>query len=998
MWPFDLPVREALRLPGQTLVAWAVFDASWYRAAWRDAVDPLEDQSDEALLAYYLERGQQQGHSPNRFFDEEWHLRSYRGIQEAVRARRFASAFDAYCRTGNKDRSPHWLFDEVQYRRWHPDLTNEALAAGTLANGYDHYLRHGNKESRIGHHLFDPNFYLDRLDPDERAAAEVIGPYPHYLIQLERRAPERATSRYFDCAWYREQYPAVAEAIARGDWGSALEHYLCNDTPTVFDPLPDFSEDWYLTAHSGLRAVIEGGDYRNGYAHFLRHGRVELRSPARHIDLKWYAATNSVRESLARNEAEDAYAHWLSIGRPNGYPSAPPPEQHVNAAQARFLYQQAAEALLPLYGRSPIRFVCVGEPFVSVVMIVRDELAATLATLASLRNNTPADIDLILVVLGASPETGDIARFVIGATVQRLGEEIDSPTACVVGLAHARANAVLYLAGGLELAPGAIESALRRLETDLRIGAVGGKVLRPHGVLSAAGNIVWNDGTTQAYLHNESPLVPAANFVRDVHFCSCVFLLIRKDSLIRLGGFDGALTNGDDRAADLCLRLAEAGYRVVYDPGVMVRYWGDQVDGQNAARNAIVRPDKHAGFLARCHAPEEHAVVAARMADSALRHVLFIEDTVPLRGLGSGFVRSNDLIRAMAELGYAVTVFPVNGCRFGLASVYADMPDTVEVMHDRNLARLEEFLVNRRGIYDAIWIARTHNLDRVRSALEKVLAGNAAPPAIVLDTEAISTARDAARAALDGQPFDLTQAMRREFQNAHICRTIIAVSTQETEMLRRFGFPDVRTIGHMRSLHSTPRPFGQRSGLLFAGAIHVMDSPNYDSLCWFVDDVLPLVEQALGWETRLTIAGYTGPDVSLDRFRASPRVTLRGAVANMEPLYASHRVFVAPTRFAAGAPYKVHEAASFGLPVVATELLRQQLGWEDGQELLAAEATDAAGFAARIVTLYRDEALWNRLRAATQDRLGRENNEPDYAAAIVGVLGSARRDLPAKGG
>ena len=56
-------------------------------------------------------------------------------------------------------------------------------------------------------------------------------------------------------------------------------------------------------------------------------------------------------------------------------------------------------------------------------------------------------------------------------------------------------------------------------------------------------------------------------------------------------------------------------------------------------------------------------------------------------------------------------------------------------------------------------------------------------------------------------------------------------------------------------------------------------------------------------------------------------------VADTEPLYAAHRLFVAPARFAAGAPYKVYEAASFGLPVVATELLREQLGWEDGLEL-----------------------------------------------------------------
>jgi hypothetical protein len=61
--------------------------------------------------------------------------------------------------------------------------------------------------------------------------------------------------------------------------------------------------------------------------------------------------------------------------------------------------------------------------------------------------------------------------------------------------------------------------------------------------------------------------------------------------------------------------------------------------------------------------------------------------------------------------------------------------------------------------------------------------------------------------------------------------------------------------------------------------------------------------------------------------------------------YDCYRVFVASARYPAGAPYKVFEAASFGLPVVATELLRQHLGWVEGQEILAAVGADPTAFA-----------------------------------------------------
>ena len=136
----------------------------------------------------------------------------------------------------------------------------------------------------------------------------------------------------------------------------------------------------------------------------------------------------------------------------------------------------------------------------------------------------------------------------------------------------------------------------------------------------------------------------------------------------------------------------------------------------------------------------------------------------------------------------------------------------------------------------------------------------------------------------------------------------------------------------------------------------------------------------------MTVVGYTGADVSLAQFRDHPRVTLRGPLVETERLYDSHRIFVAPTRFAAGTPYKVHEAASFGIPVVATELLRRQLGWENGSDLLSAEPDDPAEFARHVVTLYRDAALWQRLRDNAMERVRQENSRSQYEAVIRQVL------------
>ena len=983
-----LPVRARLKLAGDTAIAWAVFDPDWYLASYAEPTAQLTDRSPPAVLAWYLEHGQALGHSPNIAFDEAWHRHVYPGVTVAVQAGEAESAFDAYCRGGFSVRSPHWLFDEAYYRWRYADISGPALEQAELANGYDHFLRHGNFEHRIGHLFFDGALYSGELEPEGAAQAQAQGPFLHYLRRIRARVPEPRTTAYFDPAWYVARYPLVAEALAAGTWQCALQHYLCNTTPTAFDPLPDFSEQYYLTHNPDLQAAIQRGELRNGYVHFLHHGVSELRAPGPTIDLRYYAAHDTVRADLEQRRAPDAFWHWLRIGGRQGLLVVPPPEEVITEGQARTLWRRRARALLPLVARSPLDFTCAGVPAVSAVLVLKDAFAQTLLALRALRGAFAGDIELILVDAGSTDETRHIARYVRGARVLPFDMDIDLPAGRNAGLYAVTADAVLFLQTDTELAPGALDAALRRFDADPAVGAIGGRVIQPHGLLAEAGSIVWRDGSTQPYLRDGDVLLPEATFRRSVDFCTGICLLLRAAPLRDVEGYADEFGAGPYADADLCRRLAVAGYRTEYDPALTV---------YNHATAPEPRPDdreafraRHADWLATRPEADPQAQVLARANDPGQR-VLLLEDMLPLRRIGSGFVRSNDLVRTMAGMGYRVTVYPVNDGRFDLAGVYADMPDSVEVMHDRSLDQLADFLRHRAGCYDAIWIARAHNLDRVRPILARALADDPHPPRLILDSEAIAALRAASQAAITDQPVaDPDDAIRREFANATLCQQIVAVNATEAQTLRRLGFANVSVIGHMRAVRPTPRAFERRTGLLFVGAIHTLDSPNYDSLCWFVDEVLPLVEQALRWETRLTVVGHVAPGVSLDRFRAHPRVTLRGAVAELEPLYDAHRMFVAPTRFAAGMPYKVHEAASFGLPVVATALLAAQLGWEDGQELLAADASDPALFAHHTVTLYRDAELWQRLRDAALVRLARENRPDDFAAAIERVLGPAK--------
>ena len=775
-----LPAREMLKLPGETTIAWAVFDAAWYLATYPDVRAELGDADAATVLGCYLDRGQARGDSPTIHFDEAWHVKTHAGAASAVREGHALSGFDTYCRAGFRHRSPHWLFNEMLYRQLHPDLRNEVLEADGNVNGYDHYLKHGSREGRIGHLLFDSAVYLAQLDQAERQAA-AAGPFSHYLRRIAARRPEIRTSLYFDPVWYLQQYPAVAKAIEQGEWQCSLHHYLCNDTPSAFDPIPEFSETYYLTRYPDIAAAVEAKERRNGYDHFLSHGVLEQRSPNRWIDLQYYLTTHaSVRADLEQGRARDAWAHYLAIGRAMGLQPALPPEEQITEQQANALFRRKADNLLPMVGRVPLDFTCTGMASVSVILVLHDRFPQTLMVLAALRAQYAGDIELVLIDTGSSDETRHIGRYVHGARVMHFDADIGHVRACNAALHCATADAVLFLDNAIELAPGAIASALHRLASDARVGAVGGKIVRAYGGLQEAGRIIWRDGGRwaiwKAARHSRRKRISSATWIT-APASSCWFVA-RCCASLRTSTMRWQRVATKMPISACVLPKQAIGWCT--DPEVVVYRHGDGRAGGGPGKAAAIDGSrqaffrKHINHLRFRYIADGRVQVFARSTDTGKR-VLFIDDTIPLRMLGSGFVRSNDILHVMASLGFRITVYPVNSSRFGLASIYADMPDTAEVMHDRGMDGLADFLLARQSYYDAIWIARTHNLDRIRPILERTTTGSGRPPRIVLDTEAIASMREAERATISGDaPEDLDAAIMREFANAHFCQSIIA--------------------------------------------------------------------------------------------------------------------------------------------------------------------------------------------------------------------------------
>lgn len=356
----------------------------------------------------------------------------------------------------------------------------------------------------------------------------------------------------------------------------------------------------------------------------------------------------------------------------------------------------------------------------------------------------------------------------------------------------------------------------------------------------------------------------------------------------------------------------------------------------------------------------------------AMPRLVFFEDRVPYEKLGAGYPRARRMIRALTALGWRVAFYSLRA-REDWGPALAELGDEVEPLLCWGQPRLADFFEARAGVYEAMLVSRPHNMALLAPFVER------APGRLIYDAEAIYADRVIARRALMGDPLPAAERaalIDDELSLAGAADRVLCVSSAEAARFVASG-ARVEVVSHACEAAPGPAGFAERAGFLFVGALRDEGSPNVEGLRWFLADAWPVIHAETG--ARLVIAGGGG-----ERFSSVAGVEAPGFVEDLEPLYGAARVFLAPTRFAAGIPLKLIEAAARGLPAAATRLLAGQLGWSE--EVVAAEPAELGGACLR---LYRDADLWRRCRAAGLERVARDHGpEEVFKAALERALGA----------
>lgn len=641
-------------------------------------------------------------------------------------------------------------------------------------------------------------------------------------------------------------------------------------------------------------------------------------------------------------------------------------------------------------------------PRVSILVLTQEQLEHLRGCLAALERTIDAEripYEVILVFNGTEPRAAQtFLKSVAGVQAHRLALNLGFGGGNNYAAARARGEFLVFLNDDAEVEPGWLHALLDTARAYPNAGAVGSRILFIDGSLQEAGGVIWSDGSTRPLGRGSRAGSLAYSYLRPVDYLSANGMLVRRADFEKLGGFDPRYFPAYYEDTDLCLGLRHRLDReLLYEPRAIIRHVEAASTQDNAFRSFLFRRnqallcEKWAGVLPQYAAPEPESRVA--VAGAVLRRrgspvrVLVIDDRLPdagmgSGGLGSGFVRAQELFAELGSAGMAVAIYPSDRSHPPTENSLAALG--VDVIEES----LAEHLAHPENRYDVVVVSRPHNADLFFELLRRAL-----PDAkIVYDAEALYHKRLAIQVQFeeDEEKRKLRQAEAAAMERVetHVARfadAVVAISHEERDWLEAVPHhaPVELMVPLLSAIEMGPAdPAARNDAVFVAGWLGGDDSPNVDALRWYCREVVPYVRALLpGFRTLVT---GNNPPLSVAQL-AGEDVVLLGFVTSIRDLYNAARIAIAPIRMGAGVKNKTMEALQYGVPVVATAVGAEGMGLTDGLEIDVTD--DPSEYARRIVALATDAALWSERREALEARVREwERRRVNWADVIARVL------------
>ena len=334
------------------------------------------------------------------------------------------------------------------------------------------------------------------------------------------------------------------------------------------------------------------------------------------------------------------------------------------------------------------------------------------------------------------------------------------------------------------------------------------------------------------------------------------------------------------------------------------------------------------------------------------RRLLVIDAHPPTPERDGGSLRMFHLLQLLRQMDLQVAFVADNLQRNHCTEILESVG--VETLWHPKISNVAGFLKTRAASYDYVILSRLAVAEKYVDLVKKYAPGTK----VVFDTVDLCYLRSEREAEMkddDNLKWLARACKKRELAVAQKADATLVVSPVEKQILgRECQGIRVEVVSNIHQTQLRGAGFSSRRDLLFIGGFS--HAPNVDAVLFFVRDIFPLVERALP-NVRFHVIGSNVPN-EIARL-ANLKILVHGFVQDAGPFFDECKISVAPLRFGAGIKGKINQSQSHGVPVVATSLAVEGMQLEPGESVLVADTPGK--FAEAIVSVYTNEALWDRL-------------------------------------
>lgn len=223
----------------------------------------------------------------------------------------------------------------------------------------------------------------------------------------------------------------------------------------------------------------------------------------------------------------------------------------------------------------------------SVVIPVFNQAQYTQGCLEALFANTPGPgVEVLVVDNGSTDDTADrLAAFKSHIKLIRNETNLGFARACNQGARAARGEYIVFLNNDTLPQPGWLEALVSLAEQEPQAAVIGAKLLYPNETVQHAGVIYSAKLRLPYHIYQTMDKAhPAVNRVREYPAVTGACMLVRRSVFFDAGLFDEEYVNCYEDV-DFCLKVAAAGYKVLYTPHSVVYHYESATEGRKNQDN-----------------------------------------------------------------------------------------------------------------------------------------------------------------------------------------------------------------------------------------------------------------------------------------------------------------------------------------------------------------------------------------------------------------------------